>query len=436
MESGLSKDVIVKIEDIIALVAEKKGLGLVRRLTKNMYIEDVTEFARVLLTITEMTFDRPGALLHLQDIRYKLTLIRDPEDPEIIFDPTLVLSPHVCLEIMLFHIGAFKRISTTGPVLDSAENLYSPKVLKGKGQQELPLKNELLDNGHSLDFKSTWRRDLTASTVGSRMRRGGEITGFDQVAHPYNFEMLQPRPSTAVKRSQMLSRTLYFSARISAPLSDIKRWMLMWTHRASLSTEESRSLNFLSVVLARQDTVNKRKQEWEDRKAKLEQANIAYQTAFGHLDKEALSEYHFQLLEKLALFQDRIVDAKHKHNRAVRELRNEKQRQRTQRIQENLTRYRNEHISFLIPNVNFFLPADCLTGAYLIHRRSQRGSQCFLSLCLTLQTPVCFPAVFQRLRKYISLKMSFTSSAAARSLLLAFMPSSKDLKLTSSKAKT
>ena len=64
-----------------------------------MYIEDVAEFARVLLTTTEMTFDcgwlriqllffcqlaaitasRPKALL---DLRYRdvvLTLIRDPE---------------------------------------------------------------------------------------------------------------------------------------------------------------------------------------------------------------------------------------------------------------------------------------------------------------------------------------------------------------------
>lgn len=56
---------------------------------------------------------------------------------EIIFVPTLVLSPHVCFEIMLFHIGGFKKISTSGPVLDSPEKLYSPKVPEGKGQQEL-----------------------------------------------------------------------------------------------------------------------------------------------------------------------------------------------------------------------------------------------------------------------------------------------------------
>ena len=64
-----------------------------------MYIEDVAEFARVLLTTTEMTFDsdwqriqlllfcqlaaitasRPGAFLHLRYRDIGLTLIRDPE---------------------------------------------------------------------------------------------------------------------------------------------------------------------------------------------------------------------------------------------------------------------------------------------------------------------------------------------------------------------
>lgn len=38
---------------VIALVTKEKGLELVRRQKKNMYIEDVAEFAHVLLTITE-----------------------------------------------------------------------------------------------------------------------------------------------------------------------------------------------------------------------------------------------------------------------------------------------------------------------------------------------------------------------------------------------
>ena len=39
------------------MVAKEKGLELNQRLKKNMYIEDVAEFARVLLATTEMMFD-------------------------------------------------------------------------------------------------------------------------------------------------------------------------------------------------------------------------------------------------------------------------------------------------------------------------------------------------------------------------------------------
>ena len=46
---------------------------------------------------------------------------------------------------MLFHIQGFKVISTTGPVLDCPEKLYSLAVLDGKEQQELKLKDEILD---------------------------------------------------------------------------------------------------------------------------------------------------------------------------------------------------------------------------------------------------------------------------------------------------
>jgi integrase len=80
-------------------VAKEKNLELHRRPKKNMYIEDVAEFARVLLTTTETTFgcgwrriqllfyiqlaaitaSRPGALLHLRYRDLGLKWIRDPD---------------------------------------------------------------------------------------------------------------------------------------------------------------------------------------------------------------------------------------------------------------------------------------------------------------------------------------------------------------------
>ena len=112
--------------------------------------------------------------------------------PEIIFDPTLALSPHVFLLGMLLHIKGFKSITTTGPVLDSPEKLYSLEVLDGLGQQQLKLKDELLDKymfcqtiREATGFRVALEVKLLASTVRSRMRRAGQITGFDDITKPY-----------------------------------------------------------------------------------------------------------------------------------------------------------------------------------------------------------------------------------------------------------
>jgi integrase len=84
---------------MIALVATEKNLEENKRPKKNMYIEDVSEFARVLLSTTEKSFgcgwrriqllfytqlaaitgSRPGALLHLRYQDLGLKFIRDPE---------------------------------------------------------------------------------------------------------------------------------------------------------------------------------------------------------------------------------------------------------------------------------------------------------------------------------------------------------------------
>jgi hypothetical protein len=96
---------------------------------------------------------------------------------------------------MLFHIQGFKRLSKTGPVLDSLEKLYSLRVLDGLGQQELLLKDKLSDKfmfcqveREPTGYQIVLEKKLTAAMLGSRLRRGGEITGFDQVTHPYNLQ--------------------------------------------------------------------------------------------------------------------------------------------------------------------------------------------------------------------------------------------------------
>lgn len=109
-----------------------------------------------------------------------------------------------------------------------------------------------------------------------------------------------------------------------------------------LSTDESKSLNQLPEIRKRQQAVVERKEKWKNRETKLERATLAWRASSGYLSDKASTGRLRQLPEKLELFQDRVLEAKRKYNQSVRELRNEKQRQRNRRIRENLKRYRKE----------------------------------------------------------------------------------------------
>lgn len=112
--------------------------------------------------------------------------------PEIIFDPSLVLSPHVFLLGLLFSDRAFKRVEGD-EVLVSAEQL--PRLHIRDECNELPL---LLDP--ALDdvpvFRQTERtlqgigisasKSLPYSTLLPWVKKIGSITGFRQVARPYS----------------------------------------------------------------------------------------------------------------------------------------------------------------------------------------------------------------------------------------------------------
>ncbi|KAL1972845.1 hypothetical protein VTN31DRAFT_6387 [Thermomyces dupontii] len=164
-----------------------------------------------------ITGSRPGALLKLRyrDISLSLLQISESEPrprlvirlrlvdtkrflgpkpinvhpiPEIQFDPTLVLSPHIFLLGMLFHIKAFKAAGLDGP-----EKLYGLQVLKGLREQSLELRDEIQDkfvfceliktaDGVRLDGSTA----LSANAARYTMRRVGEITGFSDPVTPYS----------------------------------------------------------------------------------------------------------------------------------------------------------------------------------------------------------------------------------------------------------
>ncbi|EDN05111.1 predicted protein [Histoplasma mississippiense (nom. inval.)] len=227
--------IMAQAQDVIELIADEKKLSREKRPGEPMYVDDLAEYLRVLLVTNEMEFlvgwlrvelilfcqiagvtgNRPDALTQLRYRDLELTLVRDPHSsaprlcvgltahftktflgmkdantfwlPEIIYDPTLVLSPHVFLLGMLFYIQAFKS-----PGIRRPEDLYSLGVLNGLNQQQLPLRDDLADlfvfcsavrEGGGVRIAHEIR--LTTASVRTRMKKGGEITGFQQVTKPY-----------------------------------------------------------------------------------------------------------------------------------------------------------------------------------------------------------------------------------------------------------
>ncbi|OJD27370.1 hypothetical protein ACJ73_01234 [Blastomyces percursus] len=180
-----------------------------------------------------------------------------------------------------------------------------------------------------------------------------EITGFEEVAHPYNLhyagdkalnnseEVTEALQNVMLQHADIRTFVKHYQVDVDVDAQGIVRKTGSQT-AFKLSPEESRSLNYLPVVLGRQDTVQKRKRELDDREAELERANKVCKTALGHLDGRVLADSNPEVLERLEVFRYRTAEAKSVYNSAVSELRTEKQRERNRRIRENLERYKNE----------------------------------------------------------------------------------------------
>ncbi|KAL4950839.1 hypothetical protein BDW69DRAFT_186978 [Aspergillus filifer] len=428
VEHGLNKDTIVKVLDVLAIVAQEKNLLLGRRPKATMYIEDVAEFARVLLSTTEMTFQfgwlriqlllfcqlaaitgsRPGALLNLRYRDLILTLIRHPDGgrprlfiyltpeftktflgekekntfpiPEIVFDPTLVLSPHVFLLGMLFRIQAFKNFSTEGLVVDCPENLYNLGVLEGLGQQELKLKDEILDHfvfcqavRESDGIRIALDEQLTEGALRYRMKRGGEITGFEQVTKPYGLrygaakafndspDVTNELQNVMLQHASIDTFVKHYSVGIHVDAQAIVRGLpaqkQLMRFAASMSRsidprrpyklEDTSCVNQIPRVRALQEQVCERKQHRDKMKRAFETAERDFQQNFGdysHLKqiKKGLQYPTRQALDSVARREKEYTRAKKRHCRAQRLSRNEWQRQRNRLVRENLERYKNE----------------------------------------------------------------------------------------------
>jgi hypothetical protein len=107
--------------------------------------------------------------------------------PEIIFDLTLVLSLHVFLLRMLFKARAFQDLN-----IDLPDKLYSLKVLKGLGEQELLLREEINDEFvfcqavREVDsIQIAHKIQATTDWIQYQMKKGGQILGIKQVVKTY-----------------------------------------------------------------------------------------------------------------------------------------------------------------------------------------------------------------------------------------------------------
>jgi hypothetical protein len=118
-----------------------------------------------------------------------LTLARNTFPlPEIIYDESLIFSPHVFLLGVLFHDQAFAAYNLT-----SEEELSRLYIEPGRNELPLRLNRELDDipvlrqpvkDPHGWTISRD--RPLQYSTLLPWIRVLGEITGFAQIARPYS----------------------------------------------------------------------------------------------------------------------------------------------------------------------------------------------------------------------------------------------------------
>ncbi|KAL3428625.1 hypothetical protein BDV09DRAFT_204184 [Aspergillus tetrazonus] len=175
-----------------------------------------------------------------------------------------------------------------------------------------------------------------------------EITGFDQVTHPYNLryagakafynssKVTDALQNVILQHVDICTFVRYYEVDVDVDIQGIVRKTESQTplvrfaclFSASinpnrlfrLSAEESKSLNKLPVVLARQE----------------KHVNMAA----SHCVEDCNPDLWLQ--KKLELLEDRTMEVKRRYNIAICELRNKKQRQQNQQIWENLKHYRNK----------------------------------------------------------------------------------------------
>ncbi|KKZ61922.1 hypothetical protein EMCG_00484 [[Emmonsia] crescens] len=158
----IDQEIIIKSQDLLRLIVKEKDL------------RDLE-----LMLVRDTMYERPCLVVKVTFDYMKRFLGKKPSDvftlPEIIYDSSLILSPHVFLLGMLFHFQAFKDLNIRSP-----ERLYDLGVLEGLNRQELLLRDELRDKFLFCEAICEGETVKLLQTV-----KGGELTGFEQMVKPY-----------------------------------------------------------------------------------------------------------------------------------------------------------------------------------------------------------------------------------------------------------
>ncbi|KAL2278242.1 hypothetical protein FJTKL_14652 [Diaporthe vaccinii] len=221
---------------VLRALAKKHGLSEQRRVNRPMTIENLKEHNETTLGTTKKSFklgelrilavlfllllapagSRPEAILKLQFKHIRVALARDPEGgphkqlvrftpeftktylgekdqktytiPETMFDPSLILSPHVFLLGILFRHRAFRARSLTSP-----HQIAKFDIQPGELELRLPLREDLDDTfvfrRAIKDFEGyviSTNEPISSGMMAAWIKRVGEILGLEYPTIAYN----------------------------------------------------------------------------------------------------------------------------------------------------------------------------------------------------------------------------------------------------------
>ncbi|KAL4891366.1 hypothetical protein BDV59DRAFT_203545 [Aspergillus ambiguus] len=255
----ITKQMNRQMRRVIRRLATKHKLSSKGRDKPPMDVEDLTKVVETTVSTTKkkfghgrhrielalflqlagLTTNRPQAILNLRYRHIHVSMLRDPQGgphriiieftfeftkewlgakdantyilPEIIFDPSLVLSPHVFLLGILFADRAFDRLEGE-EVLVSASQI--PRLRIRDGCNELPLHlDPALDDVPIFRISERTLQGILISpdkplpytTIEPWVKKIGVITGFPQVTRPYS---LRYGAGTALDSSGSVSDSL------------------------------------------------------------------------------------------------------------------------------------------------------------------------------------------------------------------------------------